>query len=118
MSDSKRSDDKPIPQQPGAPGVGTPFAGESSPGNIPNLKSERPDYDPDATIFDFSPRSEPGSEPHDPDATIFDAQAIVLDPNAQNAPETGARRPSSQRSPAPQSPSFDTHASGADRSQS
>jgi tetratricopeptide (TPR) repeat protein/predicted Ser/Thr protein kinase len=114
MSDSKRSDDQSVPQQPGPAGVGTPFAGESSPGNIPNLKSERPDYDPDATIFDFSPRSEPESEPHDPDATIFDAQAIVLDPNAQNAPETGARRPSAQRSPAPQSPSFDTHASGAD----
>ncbi len=110
MSDSKRSDDQSKPQQPGPPGVGTPFAGESSPGNIPNLKNDQSHYDPDATVFDFSPRIQPKSEPIDPDATVFDAQAIVLDPNAQAA----APRPAVQRSPAPQSPNFDTHGSAAD----
>jgi len=114
MSDSKRSDDQTTPQQPGPPGVGTPFAGESSPGNIPNLKNDQSHYDPDATVFDFSPRVQPQAEPIDPDATVFDAQAIVLDPNAQAAARTAARRPAAQRSPAPQTPTFDTHESGAD----
>jgi tetratricopeptide (TPR) repeat protein len=114
MSDFKRSDDQSPPQQPGPPGVGTPFAGESSPGNIPNLKNDQPHFDPDATVFDFSPRVQPQPEPIDPDATVFDAQAIVLDPNAQNAPGTAVRRPAAQRSPAPPTPTFDTHESGAD----
>src|SRR5580700_7488489 len=99
MSDSKRSDDKSIPQQPGPPGVGTPFAGESSPGNIPIPAKQRSEYDPNATIVDISSGFDPESKPVDPNATILDGQAIVLDADAKIASGTSVPRTPSPRSP-------------------
>ena len=92
MSDSKRSDDKPIPQKPGAPGVGTPFAGESSSGNLPIPQEIRPEHDPDATIFDTDPRLDTGVKHPDADATIIDVRPVAVDPNATMAPGTSVRR--------------------------
>ena len=114
MSDSKRSDDKTIPQQPGPPGVGAPFAGESSPGNIPIPIEQRPQqYDPNATIVDISSRLDP-STVVDSNATILDGQAIVPDAAAKIAPGTSVRRTPSPRSPSPLSPNSDTPGSGAE----
>ncbi len=81
MSDSTRSDKKAIPKKPGSPGVGTPFAGESSSGDISIPPEERPRHDPGATIIDAGPRFDPESKPVDPDATIFDVSPR-LDPDA------------------------------------
>lgn len=88
MSDSTRSDKKAIPKKPGSPGVGTPFAGESSSGDISIPSDERPQLDPDATIVDAGPRFVPESKPADPDATIIDVSprldpgATIVDPQA------------------------------------
>ena len=81
MSDFTRSDKKPVPKKPGSPGVGTPFAGESSSGGVPIPPEIQPEHDPEATIIDIAPRVAPGSKLVDPDATIFDA-SLGLDPNA------------------------------------
>ena len=81
MSDSTRSDKNPVPKKPGPPGVGTPFAGESSSGDIPIPQEKHPQHDPEATIIDVAPRIDPTSKLVDPDATIFDA-SLGLDPNA------------------------------------
>ncbi len=113
MSDFKRSDDKSIPQQPGPPGVGTPFAGESSPGNIPIPTKQRPQYDPNATIVDISSRFDPESKLVDPNATILDTQATAPDADAKIATGTSVRRTPSPRSPSPPSPNSDTQGSGA-----
>jgi serine/threonine protein kinase/tetratricopeptide (TPR) repeat protein len=114
MSDSKRSDDKPIPQQPGPPGVGTPFAGESSSGSIPIPTKKPPQYDPNATVVDIPSRFNPESTLVDPDATILNGQAMVLDANAKITPGTSVRRTPSPRSPSPPSPNSDTQGSGAE----
>ncbi len=81
MSDSAQSDRKPVPKKPGPPGVGTPFAGESSSGDIPIPPEKRPQHDSDATIIDAGPRLDPESKPVDPNATIVDA-SFRLDPDA------------------------------------
>jgi eukaryotic-like serine/threonine-protein kinase len=93
-----RSDKKPAPRKPASPGVGTPFAGESSSSNAPVPPLDEvtaPDFfpavDPDATLVDAAP------SPHDPDATLVDADATI-------APGTSVRRtsapPSSRMAPA------------------
>ena len=93
MSDSTRSDKKSFPKKPGPPGVGTPFAGESSSSNPPIPSEKRLQYDPDATIIDLSPR-------HDEGATIVDFQRV------RPTPPPGSDSPSTRIS--------DTHASPAD----
>ena len=107
-----RSDEKSVPRKPGAPGVGTPFAGESSSGNIPTHEEKQPD--PDATIIDITPRFDPETKPVDPDATLIDAQALVLDADATIAPGTSVRRTPSPRSPSPPRPISDTQAGAAE----
>jgi tetratricopeptide (TPR) repeat protein/predicted Ser/Thr protein kinase len=116
MSDSTRSDKKAFPKKPGPPGVGTPFAGESSSGDIP-IPSETPrQHDPDATIVDAGPPLDPQSRPVDSDATIIDAsplldadativdlQATLLDPGATIAPGSPARRTPATRLTSPDS---------------
>ena len=115
MSDSAQSDRKPVPKKPGTPGVGTPFAGESSSGDIPIPLEKRPQHDSDATIIiDAVPRLAHESEPVDPDATILDAsfrldpdatmvdvQATLLDPGATIAPGAPIRRTPPPRSAPP-----------------
>src|SRR5579863_9740774 len=104
MSDSTRSDKKAVPKKPGSPGVGTPFAGESSSGGISIPPEKRPQLDPDATIIDVGPRFDPESKPVDPDATIIDVSprfdpdativdlhATMLDPGATIAPGAPTR---------------------------
>src|ERR1039458_9048218 len=116
MSDSTRSDKKAIPKKPGPPGVGTPFAGESSSGDIPIPPETTRQHDPDATIIDAGPRLDPESRAVDSDATIIDAsplldadativdlQATLLDPGATIAPGTSARRTPPPRSTSPDS---------------
>ena len=116
MSDSTRSDKKAIPKKPGPPGVGTPFAGESSSGDIPIPSGTTRQHDPDATIIDAGPRLDPESRAVDSDATIIDAsplldadativdlQATLLDPGATIAPGTSARRTPPPRSTSPDS---------------
>jgi tetratricopeptide (TPR) repeat protein len=83
MSDSTRSDKKPFPKKPGSPGVGTPFAGESSSGDIPIPPENRPRFDPDATIIDLPPRP-------DVAATIVDIKG------PRPAPPPGADLPSTR----------------------
>jgi hypothetical protein len=68
MSDSTRSDKKPIPGQPGPPGVGTPFAGESSAGNTPSPAEKRPKFDPNATIIETTSQFVPDGKLVDADA--------------------------------------------------
>jgi tetratricopeptide (TPR) repeat protein/predicted Ser/Thr protein kinase len=83
-----RSDKKPATRKPASPGVGTPFAGESSSSNAPV-----PPLD-EVTRADFVPAA------IDPDATLVDADATL-------APGTSVRRssspPSSRMAPAPDS---------------
>ena len=114
MTDSKRPDDKSIPQQPGPPGVGTPFAAESSPGDIPIPVKQQPQYDPNATIVDLSSRFDPESRLVDLDATIFDGQAIVVAGGDKIAPGTSVRRATTPRSPSPPSPNSDPQGNGAE----
>ena len=96
MTDSAQSDKKPVPKKPGSPGIGTPFAGESSSGDIAIPPEKPPEHDPDATIVDAGPRL-------DPDATIVDLQATLLDPGATIAPGAPVRRTPSPRSASPDS---------------
>jgi tetratricopeptide (TPR) repeat protein/predicted Ser/Thr protein kinase len=116
MSDSTRSDKKAFPKKPGPPGVGTPFAGESSSGDISNPPETTGQRDPDATIVDTRPRLDPESKAVDSDATIVDAsplldsdativdlQATLLDPGATIAPGTPVRRPPATRLTSPDS---------------
>jgi tetratricopeptide (TPR) repeat protein/predicted Ser/Thr protein kinase len=105
MSDSTRSDNKAFPKKPGPPGVGTPFAGESSSGDISIPPETTGQHDPDATIIDAGPRLDPESKAVDSDATIVDASPLLdadativdlpvtlLDPGATIAPGTPVRR--------------------------
>jgi tetratricopeptide (TPR) repeat protein/predicted Ser/Thr protein kinase len=121
MSDSTRSDKKGFPKKPGSPGVGTPFAGESSSGDISIPPETRDQHDSDATIVDAGPRHDPESKSPeskqidpdatiidasplpDPDATIVDLQATLLDPGATIAPGSPARRTPAPRSTSPDS---------------
>src|ERR1035438_10171302 len=114
MSDSVRSDEKSVPRKPGAPGVGTPFAGESSSGDLPISAERLPQPDPNATIVDIAPRIDPETKPVDPDATIIDVQAMVLDADATIAPGASVRRTPSPRSPSPPRPISDTQAGAAE----
>src|ERR1035441_2934383 len=107
MSDSKpRPDGKPVTKKPGAPGVGTPFAGESSSSNLPVPPQDRAKYDPDATIVDGVPQFDPEATLIDADATIagararLDPDATLIDVDATIAPGTSFRR-----TPPPASPS-------------
>jgi tetratricopeptide (TPR) repeat protein/predicted Ser/Thr protein kinase len=110
MSDSTRSDKKSVPQKPGPPGVGTPFAGESSHGNTPIPPETRPQNDPDATIIETAPRFDPKAKQIDADATIVDVRAAAVDPNATMAPGTSVRRTPSPKSPSPPGQISDKHA--------
>jgi eukaryotic-like serine/threonine-protein kinase len=107
MSDSTRSDRKPIPRKSGSPGVGTPFAGESSSGDTPIHAEKRPLNDPNATVIDTGPRLDPEKRLVDSDATVLDMQMTLLDPGAAKAPGTSARQTPSPRSPSPPSPNSD-----------
>ncbi|WP_348262907.1 protein kinase [Telmatobacter sp. DSM 110680] len=100
MSDSTRSDKKPVPNQPGPPGIGTPFAGESSPGNIPSQENP-PQFDPNATIIDTTSRFDPAAQFVDADATIIDFQVKKPDANATVPPVNFVRPSPSPRSPSP-----------------
>jgi serine/threonine protein kinase/tetratricopeptide (TPR) repeat protein len=112
MSDFKpRPDGKPVTKKPGAPGVGTPFAGESSSSNLPVPPQDRAKYDPDATIVDGVAQFDPEATLVDADATIVDAtiagarsrldpDATLIDVDATIAPGTSFRR-----TPPPASPS-------------
>src|SRR5450755_2274604 len=108
-------DKKSAARKPASPGVGTPFAGESSSSNVPVPPLDEVTHaeffpaavDSDATIVDAAPSR------RDPDATISDAgprrdpDATLVDADATIAPETPVRRtsaPSSNRqAPAPDS---------------
>ncbi|HMG86784.1 MAG TPA: protein kinase [Terracidiphilus sp.] len=114
MSDSKRPDNKPFPRKPGPPGIGTPFAGESSSGNIPNLSEKRPQFDPNATIIDTSSRFDPTAKPVDADATILDFQAKVVDPNDTIPPGTLVRPSPPPRAPTPPGTIANPQASAAE----
>jgi len=115
MNDSRSGPDKkPVAKKP-APGVGTPFAGESSSSNIPVPPQDRSKYDPDATIVDAVPRFDPEATLVDADATIvdakiidakivdagrqFDADATLVDADATIAPGAPYRRTPPPRSP-------------------
>ena len=86
-------DKKSAARKPASPGVGTPFAGESSSSNVPVPPLDevtRADFFPaaidfDATIVDAAPSR------RDPDATLVDADATI-------APGTSVRRPSAPSS--------------------
>jgi tetratricopeptide (TPR) repeat protein/predicted Ser/Thr protein kinase len=88
MSDATRFDKKAVPKKPGSPGVGAPFAGESSSGDISISPEEKPQLDSDATIIDAGPHFDPESKQADPDATVTDASprldpdATIFDPHA------------------------------------
>jgi tetratricopeptide (TPR) repeat protein/predicted Ser/Thr protein kinase len=114
MSDSTRSDKKPLPGKPGAPGVGTPFAGESSSGDIPIPTEKRPQHDPNATIVDTSSRFDRETKLVHADVTLVDAQALVLEDGAAIAPGTSVRRSPSPQSPAPPSSNSDRQARAAE----
>ena len=101
MDDSRsRSGKKSVTDKPAAPGVGTPFAGESSGSNIPAPPRDEatlPDpfpkvSDPDATVVDARPLR------RDPDATVvdvrprYDAEATLVDADATIAPGASFRR--------------------------
>jgi tetratricopeptide (TPR) repeat protein/predicted Ser/Thr protein kinase len=89
-------DEKSVNKKPAPRGIGTPFAGESSGGNVPASPHD------EATVVDAMPFR------HDPDATIVDAgprldpEATLVDPDAMIAPGVPFRRtpapPSSRRS--------------------
>jgi len=70
---SSRPDAKSVSKKPAGPGTRTPFAGESSAGNVPVPPQD------DATIVDA------GAYRHDPDATLVDSDATI-------APGTSFRR--------------------------
>ena len=103
MSDSTRSDKKGFPKKPGPPGVGTPFAGESSSGDTSIPPETGGQHDPDATIIDAGPRLDPESKPVDPGATIVDPQATLFDANATIVSGTPVRTPPAPRSTSPDS---------------
>jgi eukaryotic-like serine/threonine-protein kinase len=114
MSDSTRSDKKGVPGKPGPPGVGTPFAGESSAGNTPGSGEKRPKYDPDATIIDTSSRVVPDGKLVDPDATIFDFQPKTADANPTIPPGTFVRPTPSPRPKSPHGTIANAHPSAAE----
>src|ERR1035438_3226578 len=75
MDDSTSTSDKKFPAgKPASPGVGTPFAGESSASNIPvpppDSTNSSNTYDPEVTIVDAGPRFDSG-------ATLVDAATVV-----------------------------------------
>jgi eukaryotic-like serine/threonine-protein kinase len=78
MNDRSGPDKESVAKKPGAPGVGTPFAGESSSSNVPVPLQDRAQYDPDATVVDAGPR--------------FDSEATLVDIDATIAPGTPVRR--------------------------
>src|ERR1035438_7235321 len=112
MSESTRSDEKGFPKKPGTPGVGTPFAGESSSGSIEIPQEKRPEHDANATILDTGPRNGPAGKLVDSDATFLDLGSVVRDANATLAPGTSVRRTPSGRSPS--SPTSDTQGNPAE----
>ena len=114
MSDPTRSDKKPVSGKPGPPGVGTPFAGESSSGDIPIPAEQRHSIDPNVTIIDTSRTTDSGPKRVDADATVFDAQAIVPEDGAASPPGTWVRGTPSPRSPAPPSPNSDRQSHAAE----
>jgi tetratricopeptide (TPR) repeat protein/predicted Ser/Thr protein kinase len=99
---SSRPDAKSVSKKPAAPGVRTPFAGESSGSNVPvppqdeaTLVDAGPSrHDPDATIVDAGPRL-------DPEATLVDADATIAPGTSFPRRPTPAKR-SSTPHPLPQ----------------
>jgi eukaryotic-like serine/threonine-protein kinase len=83
-----------VAKKPAGPGVGTPFAGESSSSNVPVPLEDLAKYDPDATGVDAGPR-------FDPEATLVDIDATV-------APGTSVRR-----TPPPSVPSWTSPVQGS-----
>jgi eukaryotic-like serine/threonine-protein kinase len=120
MNDSSpRPDEKSGTKKPGTPGVGTPFAGESSSSNdaIPPQDEDQATlvdagpsrHDPDATIIDVRPLdvrpvdARPvAAKPLDPEATLVDVDATI-------APGTSFRR-----TPPPSPSSFGRSSAAAD----
>src|SRR5580692_3725164 len=120
MNDSSpRPDEKSGTKKPGTPGVGTPFAGESSSSNdaIPPQDEDQATlvdagpsrHDPDATIIDVRPLdvrpvdARPvAAKPLDPEATLVDVDATI-------APGTSFRR-----MPPPSPSSFGRSSAAAD----
>lgn len=94
MDDSRHSDKNASSRTPGAPGVGTPFAGESSSGGLSNPSGPPVQSDPNATIVDAGLGLSSGKEPADPNATQIDLAAESRDPNATIAPGIPPRAPS------------------------
>src|SRR5271165_3244453 len=102
MTDRPAPDNKSRTKKPASPGVGTPFAGESSSSNNPVPPQDRAKYDPDATIVDAGPQFDPDTTlvdaDADADATIvdagprLDADATQVDVDATIAPGTSFRR--------------------------
>ena len=78
MNDRPGPDKESVAKKPAAPGVGTPFAGESSSSNVPVPLQDRAQYDPDATVVDAGPQ--------------FDSEATLVDVDATIAPGTSVRR--------------------------
>ena len=113
MSDSTRSDKNPAPGKPGRPGIGTPFAGESSAGNTPNPAEKLSQFDPNATIIDTSSLW-PEEKVVDPDATVFDFQPKAMDANDTIPPGTLARPSPPPRRPSPPGTIANSQASAAE----
>ena len=78
MNDRPGPDKESVAKRPAAPGVGTPFAGESSSSNVPVPLQDRAQYDPDATVVDAGQQ--------------FDSEATLVDVDATIAPGTSVRR--------------------------
>ena len=101
---SSRPDAKSLSKKPAAPGVKTPFAGESSGSNVPVPPQD------EGTLVDAGPFR------HDPDATLVDASPPAIDPEAKlvDAEATIAPGTSFRRTPTP-TPSriSDSYASAA-----
>jgi hypothetical protein len=66
MNDRSGPDQKSVAKNPAVPGLGTPFAGESSSSNVSVPLQDQAKGDPDATMVDAGPR--------------FDAEGTLLVP--------------------------------------
>src|SRR5271156_3128780 len=114
MDDSSlRSDQKSVGRKPASPGVGTPFAGESSSSNVPvppqdeatRVDAGRFPSDSDATVVDAAPvdaRPVSAGPPFDPEATLVDADATIAlgTPFSRTPPPTPRRTSDSHGSAA------------------
>jgi tetratricopeptide (TPR) repeat protein len=107
MVDPGQPDKKPVAKAPGPPGVGTPFAGEASSGNVSIPPEQRTADEPETTIIDpdshdagsrvpgshdAGSRVNPAAGPADPDATIYDVRWQMVDPDPTIGPGASTRR--------------------------